>query len=154
LLEFRDGPPGGNAAATDHSPSYLVAHVKLSGRNAATQSGWLGGARRAKGSGRQVNREGGAFSRAGADMQRAFGLFDESLDNAQPEAGALRLRLGGKEGLKNPRQQFHRDARAIVADGDGQERRGVLEMLDIKSSLLRSVTELPQVQRLGHGGGA
>src|SRR6266699_2825357 len=97
---------------------------------------------------REVNGEGGPLTQPAAHVQRATGFLDQALHNIQPEAGALLRVLGGEVGLKNLRQKFRRNARAGVAHGEPDQRRGVVEVLHAEQTGLRSILERREVERL------
>src|ERR1035437_6580482 len=101
-------------AAGDMSPSGPLRNTEKSVAAIAPEAELLFSLLRGKGKSWEVNREGGAFSRAGVDVHRAFGLFDEALDNAQSEPRALTFRLGREVWLKDFGQKFRRNAGPIV----------------------------------------
>ena len=47
-------------------------------------------------------------------------LFDDALDDAQPDACSYADGLGGVEGIEDLRLAFERDADAVVADADAE----------------------------------
>src|ERR1039457_3401075 len=124
---------------------------RMQNSGSSKMSGWLlFSPFRWKGKSWEVNREGGAFSRAGVDVQRAFGLFDEALDNAQAEPRALTLRLGREVWLKDFGQKFWRNAGPIVTHRHRQKRARVFESFHVEQPIMRSVFAGLQVERLQH----
>src|SRR5207253_164358 len=58
--------------------------------------------------------EGGAFSRAGLNINPAVVLLNDAISRGQTEASAFARSFGGKEGLEDMRQMLGSDARARV----------------------------------------
>ena len=83
---------------------------------------------------RQINRKARSLADLRVDVQGASGLLDEALDDVQSQAGALPRAFGRKIGLEDLRQSLRRNPGSVVADADHQERRGVVEALDVQQA--------------------
>src|SRR3989442_504077 len=75
--------------------------------------------------GRSVSCARTAWSRAGPALggDGAAVLLQDAVADAEAEAGALVLRLGGEERIEDPLHQLRRDAAAVVAHAADHRRR-------------------------------
>src|ERR1017187_1638703 len=93
----------------------------------------------------QINREGRAFADPRVNVQRAAAFLDEPLDDIEAKAGPLPRAFGGEVRLKNFRQHFRRNPRAVVAHPEVHQPRGVFEIFHVQQPVLRAVLECLQI---------
>src|SRR6478736_1073535 len=139
-----------NAVRTSNSPSVSFFRYNSNTKaSSSTRRIFFMGSSVDQGSRRKVDGEGRALPGRGLDVQRAATFLDESLHDVQSQTGALAGILGREVGLKNLGQEVRRDARAVVADGQADQRGEVVEILHVQQSFAGHVFETAQVQRFG-----
>src|SRR5512135_3317004 len=95
-LTVGSGPESQNFGSRDGRQLWCAARAE--GRQPVRWGGTLSGCGRQS---REVNGEGCALTYLGMDVQGALGFPNESLNNGQPQAGALPGALGGEVGLED-----------------------------------------------------